>query len=134
MLSCDCDFILLINSLECSLFSSGCCKSVTLFFTGAAARFEKWPKYLGSYEVTGEEHEGSGGEEHEGEVYSNSDGIYLYRHSDGRWRVGGMVDGRIGFSGNIWSVGTAECPASISQWQYLADFNWHSGDITIDCN
>ena len=125
MLSCVCDFILLVNSLESSLFCSGCCKSVTLSATGGAA---KWPWLLGSYEANGEEHEGSGGEEHEGApVYWNSHGRKLYKHSDGTWH------GDRGL-GNLRSVDTAECPASISQWQYSADGDiWHSGDITAQC-
>ena len=119
MLSCDCDFILLVNSLESSLFSPGCCKSVTLSATGAA---NAWPAHLGSYVATGEEYEGK-------PVYKNNDGRYLYRHSDGTWRTGYGI----GASGIIKSaVDTAECPESINQWQY-ADVGWHSADITVEC-
>ena len=116
MLSCDCDFILLINSLECSLFSPGCCKSVTLLlFTGAAEK----------YEATEEEHEGA-------PVYRDSDDNFLYRHSDGTWRVGPEIN----YITLLKSVDTtAECPANISQWQYAPDEDgWQSGDITIKCN
>ena len=113
MLSHDCDFILLVNSLESSLFSPGCCKSVTL--------------WSDSYEATEEEHEGA-------PLYRqrNSRGEYLYRYSDGTWRVGL----KIGDSGLVKSVGTAQCPANISQWEFWADPNWFSSDglITVECN
>ena len=62
-------------------------------------------------------------------VYRNSHDKYLYRFSDGTWRTGP----RIGYDGVIKSVDTAECPDSISQWQYWADGNWRSGDITVKC-
>ena len=81
-----------------------------------------WPKYLGTFEATGEEYEGK-------PVYKNNDGRYLYRHSDGTWRTGYGI----GASGIIKSVvDTAECPVSINQWQY-SDVGWHSADITVEC-
>ena len=81
-----------------------------------------WPKYLGTFEATGEEYEGK-------PVYKNNDGRYLYRHSDGTWRTGYGI----GASGIIKSaVDTAKCPVSINQWQY-ADVGWHSADITVEC-
>ena len=112
MLSCVCDSILLCSVFESSLFSLGCCKSVLLSATGAADVL--WPKYLGTFEATGEEYEGK-------TVYKNNDGRYLYRHSDGTWRTGYGI----GASGIIKSVvETAECPVSINQWQY-SDVGWH---------
>ena len=102
MLSCVCDSILLCSVFESSLFSLGCCKSVLLSATGAADVL--WPKYLGTFEATGEEYEGK-------TVYKNNDGRYLYRHSDGTWRTGYGI----GASGIIKSVvETAECPVSQS--------------------
>ena len=121
MLSCDCDFILLVNSLESSLCSSDCCKSVTVSATGAAA--DIYPDYLGRYVATGREHEGS-------PVFRNSDNKYLYRHSDDTWRASYVIGG-YGYYKSVDT--TAECPASISQWQYL-DGDWHSGSITVKCN
>ena len=120
MLSCDCDFILLVNSLESSLFSSGCCKSLKLSATGAAA--EKYPFYLGSYEATGEVTAGA-------PVYWKSGGRYLYRCSDGTWYAGPGI----GYIGAYKSVDTAQCPASIRQWQYR-DISWQSGDIRAQCS
>ena len=92
---------------------------MALSFSSAAA---KWSNNLGHYVATGEEQEGA-------PVYRNSHDRYLYRHSDGTWRA----DYRIGDYGVYKSVDNAECPASISQWQYWGD-GWHSGDITAQCN
>ena len=97
-------------------------KSITLSATGAAAK--KWPQFLGSYEATGEEEDGA-------PVFRKSDGYYLYRRKDGTWRAGY----EIGYSGAYRSVDTAaECPASISQWQYRDHGVWRSGDITAQCS
>ena len=117
-----------VGNFQCSdssSVSSGCCKSVTVQATKAAA--EKWPWSLGRYEVTGEQHEGAA-------VYRKSGGDYLYRHSDGTWRVSPWI----GSSPSIKSVGTAECPTRVSQWQY-SDFTlsgsvWYSGAITAQCS
>ena len=78
----------------------------------------------GTYVVNGEEEEGTA-------VYRKSDGRYLYRHRSGTWRVGW----ELGDLGDIRSLpgDTAECPASISQWQYNAGVSWHNGDITVKC-
>ena len=117
---------LLCSVFESSLFSSDCCKSVTLSASGAATY--GWSHFLGSYEViTGEEEEGS-------PVYRlQADGVdfYLCRYGDGTWRA----TEEIGGSGYYKSVDSAaECPATLSQWQYWTDGNWHSGDITVKCN
>ena len=122
MLMYHCDSVLLVNAVESSLFSSGCCKSLKLSATGAAA--EKYPFYLGSYEATGEEHKGA-------PVYRNSEDRYLYIYRDGTWRA----SYKIGYSGGYKSVDTtAQCPTSISQWQDWDDGDWRSGDITAQCS
>ena len=146
MLSYDCYFILLINSLESSLFSPGCCKSVTLSATGAAA--EKWPAFFGSFEYIGSREdvlkektpwgtftgwkEGSAVFRKRGHSERNENYLYdyLYRHSDGPWHVSTVIGGE----GVIKSVDNADCPDSISQWQYAGDPSWQSGDITAKCN
>ena len=58
----------------------------------------------------------------------------VYRYSDGTWRVSPWI----GSSPSIKSVGTAECPTRVSQWQY-SDFTlsgsvWYSGAITAQCS
>ena len=102
--------------------------SITLSTTSTGAAAEGWASFLGRFVATGEVYQ-------EAPVYRNSVGMYLYRHSDGTWRAGvgiGAVGG-IGFE--IMSVDTtAECPASISQWQYRDNFSWQSGDITAKCS
>ena len=118
-----CDSVLLVSALKSSLCFSGCCKSVTLSATGAA---NAWPDHLGSYVATGEElYRGA-------TVYRKSDDYPLYSDSDGTWRAG-MTIGHIGAYS---SVDTADCPASISQWQYWADevWDWQSGNITAQCS
>ena len=105
-----------VKSRACALTGT-----ITLSATGAAATCRPW--YLGSYEATGEEEEGSA-------VYRDSDGRYLYRHSDGTWRA----DDVIGGPGVIRSVDTAPCPASIRRWQYRDYPDWRSGDITAQCS
>merc|ERR1711952_177448 len=98
------------------------CPGITLSATGAPA---KWSNNLGHYVATGEVYQ-------EAPVYKNSEGVYLYRYSDGTWRV----DVKIGSYGVYKSVGTgtAGCPASISQWQYWDGISWHSGDISAKCS
>ena len=105
-----------VKSRTCALTGT-----ITLSATGAAATCRPW--YLGSYEATGEEEEGA-------PVYRDSDGRYLYRHSDGTWRA----DDVIGGPGVIRSVDTAPCPASIRRWQYRDYPDWRSGDITAQCS
>ena len=62
---------------------------------------------------------------------------YLYRHIAGTWHVSTIIGGE--GEGVIKSVDTADCPDSISQWQYLLntgtilDNPWQSGDITVKC-
>ena len=143
MLSCD--SILLVCAVESSLFLSGCCKSVTLSATGAAA--EKWPAFFGSFEYIGSRKdilskeythtynywkEGSAVFKKRGHSERNENYLYdyLYRHSDGPWHVSTVIGGE----GVIKSVDNADCPDSISQWQYAGDPSWQSGDITAKCN
>ena len=95
---------------------------MTLSATRLAAENDE--KYLGRYEATGEENEGA-------PVYENSHGQYLSRWSDGTWHTG--LQGSIGVQ-VMKSVGTAECPASNSQWQYYVNGGWRSSDITAECN
>ena len=104
--------------------SPGCCGSVTLSATGAAA--EKNEKYLGRYEALGEEHQGA-------PVYRNSNERLLYRYSDGSW-LAGIPDGRGGWCNIIKSVDTAACPDRVSQWQYYHDVALVPGDITVNCS
>ena len=108
---------------DSSSVSSGCCKSYTLSATGAAA--EMGPSLLSSYEATGEVNEGA-------PVFKKKyDTIYLYRHSAGTWVVGEYRVGTL----FIRSVGTAQCPTGISQWQFWNDGDiWRSGDITAVCS
>ena len=94
--------------------------TITLSATGAAV--QRWPEYLGSYEATGEVTAGA-------PVYRKSGGRYLYRCSDGTWYAGPGI----GYIGAYKSVDTAQCPASIRQWQYR-DISWQSGDITAQCS
>ena len=82
------------------------------------------PSLLTSYEATGELHEGA-------PVFKKKyDTIYLFRR-DGIWCVGEYKVGTV----FIRSVGTAQCPASVSQWQFWNDGDiWRSGHITAQCN
>ena len=124
MLSCVViPFFCAVSVIESLLFSSDCCKSVTLSAFGGAGVQGSNLDYLGSYEATGQKYEGA-------PVYSKSDDTYLFRHSDGTWRAGS----EIGFSSAYMSVDTAQCPASNSQWQYATIDGWRSGDITVECN
>ena len=103
---------------------SGCCKSVTLSSTGAAAK--EWPSHLGTYEATEEKHNGEA-------IYRNFHGIDLFRESDGTWHASSAIRG----------VGTGQCPENISQWEHQYNRNVrnrnggidkrYSGDITAKC-
>ena len=89
---------------------------------------EKWRSisiYLGNWQLTGKKQEGA-------PVYLMSYVGFLYRHSDGTWHASRKLGDHYG---DIKSVGTAECPANNSQWQYVDnDGNWKpSGDITVKC-
>ena len=102
---------------------SKCAGTIALSATGAAPRW--WPGLLGRYEATGRKHEGAA-------VYSDGDGGYLSRHSDGTWHASNVG---IGGTGAIRSVDTADCPASIRQWQYDAGYgSLQSGAITAQCS
>ena len=111
--------------------SSECCKSVTIQATGAAERIRGGAgRFLGTYVATEEVYQGAS-------VYHNvpQRGRLLSRYSDGTWRAGNMV----GSAGTIKSVGTAECPASSSQWEYREVHGstvgpWVPGDITVQCS
>ena len=96
--------------------------TITLSDSGAAAR--RRSECLGRYVATGEEHEGAA-------VYRNSGDYILYRHSDGTWRAS---QHGIGWFSVLSSVDRAQCPASISQWQYCDYPDWQSGDITAKCS
>ena len=71
----------------------------------------------------------------------NYGGTVLSRYRDGTWRlgyvVGSVVHGPV--AGVIKSVGTAACPADISQWQYrqystVSDWKYGQyGDIMVRC-
>ena len=142
-MSCDCDFILLVSAIKSSLFSSGCCKSVTLSATGEGSglglgeKQKEWPSYLGKYEATAKKQEGA-------PVFKNSNGRYLYRVSGGSWRanpeIGSSEMGSHGFIRSMGSSATAECPTTISQdqwsWKYddEGEGNYQSSDITVKCN
>ena len=84
---------------------------------------------VGTYEATGEKHEGA-------PVYKNSNGKYVYRHSDGIWHNNSVVGGHSPTDGGWRSVDTsAKCPATVSQWEYHNYYAGHyiSGDITVKC-
>ena len=101
------------------MFLPGCCKFVELSTTEATY----WGPYVGTYKDTGEEQEGA-------PVYRRWPDAYLARHSDGIWRASRYIDG----SSYYRSVGAAECPASINQWQYRDDLLiWRSGDVSVEC-
>ena len=98
-----------------------CPGPITLSFTGDAA--EKWAAYQGEYHLTDQEHNGA-------PVYRNSHDTYLYTFEDGTWRAGYVIGGY----GIIQSVETgAACPAAVTQWQWLCNGVWHSGDIAATC-
>merc|ERR1712038_184231 len=104
--------------------------SITLSASGTGAAAEGWASFLGRFVATGEVYQ-------EAPVYRNSVGMYLYRHSDGTWRAGYKIGAVGGIGFEIMSVDTtAECPASISQWQYKATgVSWcYFGDITVKCS
>ena len=131
MYHCYSSVLLLVSVVETSLLSSGCCKSVTLSATGAAA--EDWTIYRGRFEATGEDEEGT-------PVYKNSHDRYLYRKRDGPYAYDAgtwHASIAIGANGFYLSVDTAECPDSTSQWKYLdsdIDALWHFGNVTVQCS
>ena len=94
----------------------------TLSATGRAA--EKWPWFLGDYNLTEEEHSGR-------PVYRNSKGRPLYA-TDGGWEVGFRVGDSIPY---LRSTSPAPSPALCQHWQYsdsvLGRAPWIDGDITV---
>ena len=116
---------------DSSSVSSGCCKSVTIQATGAAAeRFHDGE--LGTYV-----HHDAPWEYHQGAMLYKGQGrskiwnnFKLFRH-DGTWRVSVYPP----HYNLMWSTTPAPCPVeSCSQWQF-SDFNGveRSGNITIQC-
>ena len=74
--------------------------------------------------ATGEEVEGA-------PLFRNRTNAALYKHGDGTWGVGP--------SPTIKSVGTAPCPARVSQWlywdrKYGGGGGYKSGDIRVQCS
>ena len=56
----------------------------------------------------------------------------MWKHNDSTWQASSTL----GWPCQIWSVGTAECPESISQWNWKSLYNviyWESSDITVQC-
>ena len=100
-----------------------CCPGpLTLSGSGAAA--EKWPKYLGQYKPTGEQHEGA-------EVFRNKDGNYLYHHKRGQWRTNNVINDRGVLKGV--NRGKGECVSPDSTWFYW-DKKWRRGKIEVSCD
>ena len=100
--------------------ASKCTGTITLHASGAAA--EIWSECLGSFEAIEEKYQGAA-------VYRNNKGKYLYRESDGTWRVTFQLGDDCFKSVDT----TALCPASISQWRYM-HYGWYTGDITAQCS
>ena len=101
--------------------------------TGAKAGY--WLSWLGStYKDTGKEREGAPVYEHK-DKSGQGTRAYLARDSDSTWRFGTIVGDPVddSFYDSFYiSVGTAECPDSVKQWQYKDDIDgveiWRSGD------
>ena len=73
----------------------------------------------GTYEITGEEHEGAA-------VYYMKDcQRYLYIDSDGFWRAGDTFIGEL--SRRVKSVDPAHCPADNQKWEY----GWDNNPVNI---
>ena len=95
-------------------------RTLTLTATGRAR--EEWPRFLGDYTITGEEHGGR-------PVYRNSKGGHLYTLESGAW----WVTSGVGYSEpRMRSINPAPCPALCQEWEYyVAGGKYEPGDITV---
>lgn len=77
-----------------AVFTYRCCPGpIALEAYGAAAKM--WPKYFGSYNPTGEKHNG-------GEIYKNRFGRLLYVHDGGKWSANTVLNERGVLRGDVW--------------------------------
>ena len=76
-----------------AVFTYRCCPGpIALEAYGAAAKM--WPKYFGSYNPTGERHNG-------GEIYKNRFGRLLYVHDGGKWSANTVINERGVLRGDV---------------------------------
>ena len=140
---CDSKFFC-CSAIESYLFSSDCCKSVTLSATGEAA--EKLKSLLGTYKKSFKSMR-------KAPVYGSGKywkpGPYMYRYSNDTWNASMNIvstANKVDIA-HIISVDAALCPADVSQWRYREDgerifpINYRLtsqssqyGDITVKCS
>lgn len=96
---------------------------LTLRATGEAR--ERWPKFLGDYILTKEQHNGR-------PVYGKINGLHLFSQEDGTWAASWIV----GASYPVMRSTTAAVKPGVCQhWQYMDyDDKYKPGDITVMSN
>ena len=117
-----------------SLFLSDCCKSITIRATGYGAK--KYWQHLGKYEATEDVELGA-------VVYRkiDDDSFFMSRYSKCGHTVGTWVASigipKTSSCGAIRSGDTAECPDSVSKWEFFLYTDWYLPDddnITVQCS
>ena len=83
-----------------------------------------WPRYLGQYKSTEEEHEGA-------PVFHNGNGMYLYHHKKGQWRINNVINERGVFKGVQGRESL--CLTPNLTWYYW-DNEWQRGNIMVSCD
>ena len=101
-----------------AVFTYRCCPGpIALEAYGAAAKM--WPKYFGSYNPTGEKHNG-------GEIYKNRFGRLLYVHDGGKWSANTVLNERGVLRGQAWMwCLTTNSPFQNGEWRWFKSY--------IDC-
>ena len=105
--------------------TEGCCPgSVTLEAGGDVEAV--WPRYLGEYQPTEEEHNGA-------RVYVNSEGLLLYVTDKGDWSANTVINNRGVFRGTDTGNRSEPCVATVAEWRYWDEDQWTPADITASC-
>ena len=105
----------------------GCCPgSVTLEAGGDVEAV--WPRYLGEYQPTEEEHNGA-------RVYVNSEGLLLYVTDKGDWSANTVINNRGVLRGANSENASVPCLDTVAEWKYWDEKyqKWDSGDISTTC-
>ena len=85
-----------------------------------------WPRYLGEYQPTEEDHNGA-------RVYVNSEGLLLYVTDKGDWSANTVINNRGVFRGVDTGNTSEPCVASVAEWRYWDEDRWTPADITVSC-
>ena len=85
-----------------------------------------WSQYLGEFQPTSEEHNGT-------RVYVNSGELFLYVNDNGDWSANTVINDRGVLRGT--DKAAAPCLAAVTRWRYWDGEHgkWEPADISTTC-